>query len=490
MGPASAMQRLLLWGCYAAAFLFMLSYAAVFDDAYITFRVADHFMEGYGLRWNIDERVQVTTHPLWLLINIPYFVVFDDPYLPCIILSALLAVGAMRLALKNMPSALSGVMLVLLPFCASATLQRYTICGLEEPLGFLCLAWFMHEWLDKKRAGRLFFIASLVVLTRFDNALLVAPVLMFLLWQQRSPVKFAFAMWPLIGWLAFSLFYYGSFMPNTFHAKLANGVPRAEMVMQGFHYLQNFILFDPLLAGTISGAVVLAFCKGDAFTRLMGAGVGLHVAYTLYAGGDYMSGRFFAPSGFVALLLVARWWTARQWRVVPVGVVAVLLLHQWVVLPNAGLADWRKNHGINDHHAIYYAKNGLLSDPDHWLRRTVGVPSIVPDQAVWVYGSVGYQGYFAPDGMIIIDPYGLTDPLLARLPAKSGSRIGHFSRPLPEGYVQARETGDLSAMDEPLGLYYQKLRLITSGGLWDAERLKAILEFQLGRYDHWLEAGR
>ncbi len=40
------------------------------DDAYISYRVVDNFVNGYGLKWNISERVQAYTHPLWLFLNI------------------------------------------------------------------------------------------------------------------------------------------------------------------------------------------------------------------------------------------------------------------------------------------------------------------------------------------------------------------------------------------------------------------------------------
>src|SRR5712692_3374466 len=44
------------------------------DDSYITFRTVDNFVNGYGLTWNIDERVQVYTHPLWMfLLSMVYF---------------------------------------------------------------------------------------------------------------------------------------------------------------------------------------------------------------------------------------------------------------------------------------------------------------------------------------------------------------------------------------------------------------------------------
>jgi len=38
------------------------------DDAYISFRVSDNFIHGYGLRWNVAERVQAFTNPLWTLL--------------------------------------------------------------------------------------------------------------------------------------------------------------------------------------------------------------------------------------------------------------------------------------------------------------------------------------------------------------------------------------------------------------------------------------
>ena len=36
------------------------------DDAYITFRTVMNAIGGYGLRWNVADRVQTYTHPLWM----------------------------------------------------------------------------------------------------------------------------------------------------------------------------------------------------------------------------------------------------------------------------------------------------------------------------------------------------------------------------------------------------------------------------------------
>ncbi len=38
------------------------------DDSYITLRTIDNFWNGYGLRWNVIERVQTFTDPLWMLL--------------------------------------------------------------------------------------------------------------------------------------------------------------------------------------------------------------------------------------------------------------------------------------------------------------------------------------------------------------------------------------------------------------------------------------
>src|SRR5512140_3396429 len=50
------------------------------DDVFITMRVIDNFLHGYGLVWNVGERVQAITHPLWLFMLTPVYAVLKDPY--------------------------------------------------------------------------------------------------------------------------------------------------------------------------------------------------------------------------------------------------------------------------------------------------------------------------------------------------------------------------------------------------------------------------
>lgn len=83
------------------AFVFIMFHAHINEDAFITFRVVDNFIHGYGLRWNIDERVQVYTHPLWMLLHIPVYYFIPNIYLASSLISALLMITLMLMLFKS-----------------------------------------------------------------------------------------------------------------------------------------------------------------------------------------------------------------------------------------------------------------------------------------------------------------------------------------------------------------------------------------------------
>ena len=63
-----------------AKFIALLLISVVFvrylwlgDDLFLTMRTVDNCVNGYGLVWNVGERVQVFTHPLWMLIIVPFY---------------------------------------------------------------------------------------------------------------------------------------------------------------------------------------------------------------------------------------------------------------------------------------------------------------------------------------------------------------------------------------------------------------------------------
>src|SRR5688572_4734433 len=84
--PKQRHERLAILAGVALIALLALKCAWVSDDAYITFRVADNLVHGHGPRWNVDERVQAYTHPLWMALVAVFHAVTREPYFTSIAL--------------------------------------------------------------------------------------------------------------------------------------------------------------------------------------------------------------------------------------------------------------------------------------------------------------------------------------------------------------------------------------------------------------------
>lgn len=123
-------------------------------------------------------------------------------------------------------------------------------------------------------------------------------------------------------------------------------------------------------------------------------------------------------------------------------------------------------------------------------RRAISFIERYPERRyVVVDSAAGKRPYHAGPLVIYIDALAITDPLLARLPDADGEirLIGHLQREVPRGYIDARQTGDLSRMDPYLQKYYAALRLVVSGPLFDSQRIRTMLRMTGGAYDDILK---
>jgi len=78
--------------------------------------------------------------------------------------------------------------------------------------------------------------------------------------------------------------------------------------------------------------------------------------------------------------------------------------------------------------------------------------------------------------------------LLARLPAKSDSRVGHFERRLPAGYKESLLSRQLQIEDPDLNKYCRVLWSVTRGPLWSGSRFGESVRLIFGAHDHLLES--
>ena len=124
-------------------FTFIIN-AWICDDAYISFRVIDNAINGYGLSWNTGERVQVFTHPLWLILLIPFQFISGEAYFTTIIVSLALIIGAVLLVRRITGSNQLAFVLFIAALISSQAFIDYSTSGLGKSPGnfserFVCL---------------------------------------------------------------------------------------------------------------------------------------------------------------------------------------------------------------------------------------------------------------------------------------------------------------------------------------------------------------
>jgi arabinofuranosyltransferase len=499
--PRTDAKRIVVVGAALVVLIVLVRTAWVSDDAYITFRTVDNFLHGFGLRWNVDSRVESFTHPLWLFAMIGATAVTGEVYYTSIFLSIGLTLLAVVLLLWRFTSSVALAFLAASVILLSKAFVDYSTSGLENPLTHLLLVLFFI--VAASSGPRYLFwlslLASLVMLNRVDAGLLVLPVLVLAVWKngvRRSLVPVGLGVVPFVAWEVFSLIYYGFPAPNTAYAKLDTGVERGELVYQGFLYVLDEVGNDPLTLLTIMGALVLPFLLRR--NAAISAGVALYVAYVVSIGGDFMSGRMFAEPFLCSVI---------DLTVIPIEEVGAPLAAGLGLIWTFGLStphpsilsngsfgsdttptQLLRPNGIQEERRYYYPATGLLTAhrgehmPNHrWLH--LGEAVGASGARVWRPDAAGFFGYAAGPSVHIIDSWALGDPLLARLPADAAWRIGHFRRRVPEGYVQTVQTGRNVIRDPDVAMYYEKIRIITQDPIWSWTRLRTILEMNLGRYE-------
>jgi len=487
------------------------------DDAYLTFRTAWNWVHGYGLRWNVVERVQSYTHPLWMLCSAACLALSGEVYYSTLGLAVVMTLVAVTLLARQCPVPEYGIVAIVL-FVSSGAAVDYCVSGLETPLVVLLLVVFMG--LLSRPAGDaqvllLTLVASLIALTRLDALVLVLPALGQLAYDRRSKRTAALLVLgflPLAMWHAVSLVYYGFLWPNTAYAKLNLHVSLAHLAGRGCVYLVDSLVHDPLTLVTIAAGHKTARDSGSTLDRRLALGITLYLLYILRIGGDFMSGRFLVAPLVVAIGLLRvhpGWARTRRTCAVAGGILVVALL-----LPRSRLrsgsdygsgaiSDFVHAGGIVDERGYYYGTTGLLNvwshraalarsgapvPPQRWA--VAGLADASKGIAVELTWCVGFYSYFVGPGTYVLDLYSLGDPLLARLPfAPDGEfRFGHYDRPVPAGYPES-VLGPVSQIEDPgIAEYDNVLRLITRGPLFTTARWNAIVGMQLGRYDHLLPA--
>lgn len=466
------------------------------DDAFIVFRVVDQVLAGNGVVYNVGERVEAVTSPLWLaaLVGARMLVPLPVEWLAVLLGLALTVTGlgvamaaAGRLAGDDAGPLVPAGALVWLGLPPA---WDFATAGLEGGLGLAWIGactWALaraavdHDAVDHDAAApgagvpaSLLATAALVGLgpvVRPDFVVLSAAWLVALPMLRRPAgrrgwmVLLAAALAvPVVVEVA-RMAYYAALTPTTVLAK----EPSLADWPQGWRYLRNltdpYALVVPLLP--VVGLLIRAALHDDGRRRLVRSAVVLagvaHAATVVRGGGDFMHARMLLPGLFAVLAPVAvvRLRTA-------VEIVAVTMLSGWALLAGLTLRSPPEaaatRDGISDQRTFYVEQSDhphpvTLDDFDRYARVRRGAragrledggrrallvnerlwrldPAVRPS-VVYETGGIGLPGAAAGTDVHLVDRLGLADAYTARLRLTERRRPGH-DKPLPMAWVWGR----------------------------------------------------
>jgi arabinofuranosyltransferase len=338
----------------------------VAEDAFISFRVSRNIVQGYGPVFNIDERVEAHTNPLWVAILAVWDLLggrIEHGAIWLGIVFTVLGVVAAQLAAARLVADDADGPALLLPFgtlifALTPVFWDFVTSGLETGLMF---AWLGGTYLGvvlavmragpwRERGAPLTALAlGLGPLIRPDLAVFSGLLFLALLaglflrgdlygrpWRAARLLG-AVASVPVI-YQIFRMGYYAALVPNTALAK-ATGGTQWDL---GRAYLRDFIdpysLWIPL--ALLLGALALLLRRAARGRDLVSAILilapvlagAIHALYIVRIGGDFMHGRLLLPGLFGLLLPVAVLRVPLRALPRPSGllrVVAILALAVW-----------------------------------------------------------------------------------------------------------------------------------------------------------------
>jgi len=474
------------------------SYGFFADDAFITLRYGRMLWEHLSPVYNLGERVEGYTSPLWMVIAACAHV-SSEPVVVMQVVGGVCAVlwlaGVARLWMLVESKQVWGGMVVLAAMALSCPVAAWTMGGLETPLFGALLTWSIVEagcLVGKRRgvwrAAGVGVLLCLTTLARPEGALVAAVVLLVLL-----ILRFNRAMWrePVLAGCVFAVgtgahvlwryWYYGYPFPNTFYLKSSGD--GGQLVERGVAYalfaaremgwplivLVGVGVLVPVLRVQARGEARSLVDPGLSSRRLVLWAskllVLLFIPYVIRVGGDFLDlYRFFAPTLPLAFVLVvaALQLAVRRlnmpWQVmVGCGVVMLSLLslhgyNQWNLRQRAlqVAEETRAKHGIEP---LGWTKLYTL----RWAAMGRWVASLAEPHEWMAVGAAGAMPYHAR--ISNLDTFGLCDEFVAHHGAIVASRPGH-QRFAPNDYIVRRRptfifVGDYSR-DTPVATLFDR----------------------------------
>ena len=282
---------------------------------------------------------------------------------------------------------------------------------------------------------------------------------------------------------------------------------------------------DPLTPAVLLVGLIIPFLSKNKTLLPLTIGIACYMIYILIIGGDFMGGRFLSAPFLCSVIVISKMnfisFRVRRTQIAIILTVIMLglLSPKPTIFSTANYGVGPKifrafrfgphivnmYHGITDQRMWYYYYSGLLSnifDKNLYEYPLIQYAQQLKEEnkRVVVKDIIGMLGFYSGRSIYILDTRALSDPLLSKLPSteywKGGHKprpgekkwlIGHFTRKLPEGYLETITNGKNEIEDMYLRKYYDKISLITRGNLFDFNRIIEIWNLNTGKYDDLVE---
>lgn len=401
------------------------------DDAFITFRYAENFVEGKGIVYNEGEYVEGYTCFLWLILlagikKLGFDIVIASKLLGSLFtFVSLLLVSRLHRIIKGTSWFVSLASVLILGTFGCFT--AWAMSGMETSMtGFLVLATFLlYGFLTSREiiSGLGSFIVGILValttMSRIDAGIILPPLFFCVLYEGWKRNKWTLPIMLIIGfgilylpYFVWRWVYYGWFLPNTFYVKVGSSW---DQINRGLDYVKFFLLsssvvfipviFSQMLSGRSLG-------NSRFFVISTGLAVILQFLYVITVGGDCMPAyRFFTPvapliavlAGYgLSLEIFSRWKSL-------IMLFSIVCFNLWQCYNDKSLYD----RILSDRVAEVGKESG------EWLRDNVPPDSLLATNTA---GSVAYYSKLR-----VIDMLGLNDEHIAHrnIPTLGKGFAGH-----------------------------------------------------------------
>jgi arabinofuranosyltransferase len=426
------------------------------DDAFITFRYAEHFVAGQGAVYNPGEWVQGYTNFLWMLLLAACHALTGRPTPeialvlgPLVYVALVLATAAVGRAMQEQgswaPIAAAWVAVQYSTTAFATTGMEGNFAALWVVLGawaFVSRADPLGAWL----AGMAWILATL---TRPDHAIFYVVGAAVIGWRhRRDPELLAYLgayVAPIVVWILWALWAtvtYGSWVPNTFHTKVSGDWYWSQGAAYAWASLLGGQLLWPLLLSMGWVATGLRSRRDGWLAAWMFPCLALFQIYLLRIGGDFMLGRFYLSLTPLLAIGAERFvFTGpRSWGLAGVIVLAASARGVSVV------RDYHREWNMTDESTVYrvVAFDPVRVDHSNWdhghqLRKVLTDRGIMP---VIATSGIGMLGYYS--GATVLDVRGLTDETVAQSELARRGLPGHEKKASVE-YMVSRDVRFLRA---------------------------------------------